>query len=166
MAKTWPSGAPPASDINFRTKFSRLPSLGHFWPLHGSRWYRLSFKHPFYIGNQYCFTKICPKIDIWGWRLSRRPILGHFCPFPAISGPVHGPRWSRLCFNRPFLVGINVALTISALKSISEAGVDPDGQFWAISGHFWPRTCSEMVQDELQSSILYWKSILLYKNLS
>ena len=76
-----------------------------FWPfkwLHGPRWSRLSFKRPFYIGNHYCFTKICPKFDIWGWRLSRWPILGHFLPFSAISGHVHGPRWSRLCFNRPF----------------------------------------------------------------
>ena len=59
----------------------------------------------FFIGNQYCFTKICPKINIWGWRLSRWPILGHFFPFPAISGPVHGLRWSRLCLNRPFHIG-------------------------------------------------------------
>ena len=38
-------------------------------------------------------------------RLSRWPILGHFFPFPAISGPVYGLRWSRLCLNRPFHIG-------------------------------------------------------------
>ena len=172
---------------------SRWPILGHFRPfptssgtIHGPRWSRLSFKRPFYIGNHYCFTKICPKFDIWGWRLSRWPILGHFLPFSAISGHVHGPRWSRLCFNRPFfsenqccfnnicpkidiwgwswsrwpilghflpflatymvwdgpgwassiyfLVGINVALTICALKSISEAADAPDGQVLAVPG--------------------------------
>ena len=44
-------------------------------------------------------------------------------------------------------MGINVALKISALKSISEAGVDPDGQFWAISSHFRPFLAMYMVQD-------------------
>ena len=67
--------------------------------MHGPRWSRLSFKHPFYIGNQYCFTKVCPAIDIWGWRLSRWPILGHFWPCP-----VQGLRWSRRCLNRPFYI--------------------------------------------------------------
>ena len=37
--------------------------------------------------------------------LARWPSLGHFLPFPAISGHVHGPRCSRLCFNRPFYIG-------------------------------------------------------------
>ena len=78
--------------------------------------------------------------------------MANFDQFPAISGHVHGPRWYRMS-KHLFLVGINVALTISALKSISEAGVDPDGQFWAISSHFWPRTWSKMGQDKLQASI-------------
>ena len=139
------------------------PCLAIYGPVHGSRWSILSFNRPFYIGNLCWFNNICSKIDIWGWSWSRWPILGHFQPFLATYMVWDGPGWASSNY---FLVGINVALTISALKSISEAGVDPDGQFWAISGHFWPRTCSEMVQDELQSFILYWESILLYKNLS
>ena len=63
------------------------------------------FQASIYIKNRYCFSKICPSIDIWGWRVSRWPILGHFRTFPAISGPIHGPRWSRLCFNHPFYIG-------------------------------------------------------------
>ena len=46
-----------------------------------------------------------------------------------------------------FILGINVALTKFDLKSISEARGHPDGQFWAISGHFQPVPAPYMVQD-------------------
>ena len=63
------------------------PISGHFLaifgPVHDPRWSRLCFNRPFHIGNQCCFTRFCHKIDIWGWRLSKWPILGHFRPFVA-----------------------------------------------------------------------------------
>ena len=65
-----------------------------------------------------------------------------------------------------FILLINVAYQDFVLKLISEAGGYPDGQFWAISGHFWPRKWSEIIQTVLQSCILYGKSMLLYKILS
>ena len=46
-----------------------------------------------------------------------------------------------------FILGINAALTIFDLKSISEAGGYPEGQLWAISGHLQPFPAPYMVQD-------------------
>ena len=105
---------------------------GPFRPLHGPRWSKLSFKHPFYIGNQCCLINICPKIDIWGCSWSRWPRLGHFWPFVAPYMVYDGPNRASSIH---FVLWINVALSIFVLKSISEAEGAPDGQVWAISGH-------------------------------
>ena len=61
--------------------------------------------------------------------------MANFGPFSAISCHFWTCTWSKMIQTvlRPFLVGINVALTISALKSISEAADAPDGQVLAIS---------------------------------
>ena len=68
----------------------------------------------------------------------------HFWPFLATYMVRDGPDCASIVH---FLVRINVALTISALKSISDAGVDPDGQFWTISGHLRPFLATHMGQD-------------------
>ena len=69
----------------------------------------------------------------------------------AKFGPLPAPKWSEIIhtdlFSMHFILGINVAFTIFDLKSISEAGGHPDGQFWAISGHFQPVPAPYMVQD-------------------
>ena len=51
-----------------------------------------------FIGYQFCFSEICPTIDIWGLGWSRWPSLGHF-------RPPHGPIWSGLNSKHPFLIG-------------------------------------------------------------
>ena len=112
---------------------------GHFRPLHGPRWSKLSFKHPFYTGNQCCL--ICPKIDIWGCSWSRWPRLGHFWPFVAPYMVYDGPNWAP---SINFVLWINVALSIFVLKSISEAEGAPDGQVLAISSHVHGRRWSRL----------------------
>ena len=60
MAETWPSGAPTASDIDFRTKFTKVTlipnkngclvfSLAHLGPRGGRKWPKLG--HLDHCGN-------------------------------------------------------------------------------------------------------------------
>ena len=64
--------------------------------------------------------------------------MANFGPFSAISLPfldTYMVRDDPDCASIVhFLVGINVALTISALKLISEAGGAQDGQVLAVAG--------------------------------
>ena len=127
---------------------------GHFRPLHGPRWSKLSFKHPFSIGNQCCLINICPKIDIWGCSWSRWPRLGHFWPSVAPYMVYDGPNWASSIH---FVLWINVALTIFALKLISEAAEAPDGQVMAISG---PPVVWDGHHQNIKCSNLYFTATL------
>ena len=64
--------------------------------------------------------------------------MANFGPFLAISGHLWPQTWSiMVSFELQaihFVLWINVALTIFALKLISEAAEAPDGQVMAISG--------------------------------
>ena len=77
--------------------------------------------------NQCCFSEIRTKIDVWGWRWSRWPCLGHFRPHVARGAPDWTP-------NIHITLGINVALVKFVIILISEAGVGPVCQDRAISG--------------------------------
>ena len=111
------------------------PSYGHFGPFLAPQWviYAPNSASTIYflLGIDVLLTIFVLKSISGAGGPPVMDISGHFRPFPA-------PKWVRYAPDRAtivhFILGINVALTICALKSIFEAADAPDGQVLAVPG--------------------------------
>ena len=150
------------------------PSYGHFGPFLAPQWviYAPNSASTIYflLGIDVLFTIVVLKLisEAGGHPDGQvMAIFGHFRPFPAIPGPTVGQICSRLSFKHLFFIGNRCSFN-NICPEIDIWGWRPSrwpsyGHFWpfpAISGHFRPQSGSGMLQTVLQSSILYWETML------